>query len=189
MERKHVVPENQGKLFIVAEDAGFWQAQPDELPYRPENFNQLDVPVPPEYVLCNSNYGVSGGTSSTATAGTVDKCAALCEPGTCVVRTYDRSRMLVSIFPVLCAWHAAESGSIRRDRGHIIVIARQSPAAPLVDACTIHHLKLTNNKTFNPTRTGLHLRLHLPSQQLPDLYRDGRPQQQHLDGDKHLRLV
>ena len=36
-ELKHIVPEDQGKMFIVAEDAGFWQAPPNEIPFRNEN--------------------------------------------------------------------------------------------------------------------------------------------------------
>lgn len=37
MELKHIVPEDQGKMFIVAEDAGFWDAVPTEIPFRNEN--------------------------------------------------------------------------------------------------------------------------------------------------------
>ncbi len=37
LELKKIDPMNQGKLFIVAEDAGFWQAAPNEIPFRNEN--------------------------------------------------------------------------------------------------------------------------------------------------------
>lgn len=36
-ELKHIVPEDQGKLFVVAEDAGFYNAAPNEIPFRNEN--------------------------------------------------------------------------------------------------------------------------------------------------------
>jgi len=82
---KHIVPENNGKLFIVAEDHGFFDATPDELGYRPENFDQLNAPVPAAFILCNSNYGMNGGTSTSADANTVEECALLCMD-TCEVR-------------------------------------------------------------------------------------------------------
>ena len=37
LELKKIVPENQGKLFVVAEDRGFWNAPPNEIPFRNEN--------------------------------------------------------------------------------------------------------------------------------------------------------
>ena len=37
LELKKIVPENQGKLFVVAEDTGFWNAPPNEIPFRNEN--------------------------------------------------------------------------------------------------------------------------------------------------------
>lgn len=56
-ELKHIVPENQGKLFIVAEDAGFYDMAPTEIPFRNENTDlngacagdQRDRPVRPEF--------------------------------------------------------------------------------------------------------------------------------------------
>lgn len=87
-ELKHIMPENQGKLFVVATDRGFWGAAPDEFSYRPDPVTAgLDVPVTPEFVLCNSNYELVGGTSTSVTAATVDQCATQCYNAGCEVRT------------------------------------------------------------------------------------------------------
>lgn len=110
-ELKHVVPENQGKLFKIAEDRGLWGAAPDELSYRPNPVTAgLNVPVTPEYVLCNSNYKLIGGTSTATTQTTVDQCAIECAATTnCQVRVRPVRRIDIDEDSILLGPHLITS--------------------------------------------------------------------------------
>lgn len=152
-ELKHIVPENQGKLFVVAEDRGIWGAAPDELSYRPDPATAgLNVPVTPEYVLCNSNYQVDGGVSSSVTAATVDICATECYNlvgGGCQVR---------------CQLEGKGTGRPTGYEGLKIKIK-----AIEIDS----HSPFTTRTPSSPNPPGL--RLHVPHRQLRALHHTWRP--------------
>ena len=51
---KHFTPDNEGKLFIVAEDTVFWKTAVDQFPFRAEN-TDLNVPAEDQGRLCFSD--------------------------------------------------------------------------------------------------------------------------------------
>lgn len=88
MMLKHIVPENQGKLFQVAQDKAIWNAPVDELSFRQLIANEgLDMPVPPAYNLCYSNYILTDGSYGNGTVvDTVQECAMFAEDLNAFVR-------------------------------------------------------------------------------------------------------
>lgn len=88
---KHFTPEDQGNLFVVAEDTAFWKVPVNQMPFREEN-TDLDVPTNDLGRLCYAsrnarNYSLIGSNPVAGVASQMD-CARLCI-GICSYFWYD----------------------------------------------------------------------------------------------------
>jgi hypothetical protein len=77
---KKLNPEDQGKLYIVAQDTGFWNMAQDQFPYRPDKvgLDAVSTNLPP--TLCFTGYTIFAAALGTTTQEqSPEDCALRCQ--------------------------------------------------------------------------------------------------------------